>query len=56
LHNLESLENLNKLNLLFLGFNPIVGEEEQFKKDIMGVENIKTFIESYKKWKQLNGK
>ncbi|GAH50602.1 unnamed protein product, partial [marine sediment metagenome] len=57
-HNLESLEKLEKLKLLYLNFNPVEGEEKQFATYVQDfeVDKVKEFLDSYKKWKQGNGK
>ena len=45
---IKGLDNLKKLKLLFLGFNPIEGD---FAKDVMGVDEVKNLLSSYKEWK-----
>jgi hypothetical protein len=45
------LDHLEKLKLLFLGFNPIEGG---FAKDVMGIEHVKNLISSYNQWKKEN--
>jgi len=53
LQNLESLEKLEKLSVLFLGMNPIEGEEKQFAQDNIEAERVKQLLKSYKEWKNV---
>ncbi|NVM18515.1 MAG: hypothetical protein HWN80_12435 [Candidatus Lokiarchaeota archaeon] len=48
LENLESLEKLEKLYVLFLGMNPIEGEDKQFAKDNIEREEVKKLLQSYR--------
>ena len=52
LKNFESLEKLEKLYVLFLGMNPIEGEEKQFAKDNIEREDVKNLLQSYREWKK----
>jgi len=54
LKNFESLEKLEKLYVLFLGMNPIEGEEKQFAKDNIEREQVRKLLRSYREWKQIN--
>ncbi|MBY8986646.1 MAG: hypothetical protein KGD65_16355 [Candidatus Lokiarchaeota archaeon] len=46
------MEKLEKLRVLFLGMNPIEGEEKQFAKDNIERDEVKKLLQFYKKWKQ----
>ncbi|MCK5159087.1 MAG: leucine-rich repeat domain-containing protein, partial [Candidatus Heimdallarchaeota archaeon] len=54
LENLESFEKLEKLYVLFLGMNPIEGEERQFAQDNIEKDRVKELLKSYKEWKKNN--
>ena len=41
---IKGLGHLEKLKLIYLSFNPIEGD---FKKDIMGAEEVKEFLKTY---------
>ena len=50
----ESLERFEKLSVLFLGMNPIEGEEKQFAEDNIERDLVKQLLKSYKEWKKNN--
>ena len=52
LNNLECLEKFEKLSVLFLGMNPIEGEEKQFMKDNIARESVRELLQSYRAWKE----